>query len=93
VQAYNDALAEFRRSSQRFIPLAAIPFMSPIDTIVAEVERAVEARHLGINMLADPSVTVKSQKRLADPFWSPLWEACQQLGVAVHFPCIGGSCR
>lgn len=90
VQAYNDALAEFRRTSERFIPLAAIPFMSPIDTIVAEVERAVEAGHLGINMLADPSVAVKGQKRLADPFWSPLWEACQQLGVAVHLHASAG---
>ena len=56
VRAYNDALAEFRRVSERFIPLAVLPFMSPIETIVAEAERAVEAGHMGINMLADPSV-------------------------------------
>jgi predicted TIM-barrel fold metal-dependent hydrolase len=43
VRAYNDALAEFRRVSDRFIPLAVIPFLSPIETIVAEVERAVNA--------------------------------------------------
>src|SRR5687768_12453098 len=41
-------------------------------------------------MLADPSVAVKSQKRLADPFWSPLWEACQQLGVGVHLHASAG---
>src|ERR1041385_8100055 len=52
VRAYNDALAEFRRVSDRFIPLAALPFMSPIETIVAEVERAVKAGHNGINMLS-----------------------------------------
>ncbi len=45
VKAYNDALAEFHQVSERFIPLAAIPFMSPIETIVAEVERAVKAGH------------------------------------------------
>ena len=55
VRAYNDALAEFRQVSDRFIPLAAIPFLSPMETIVAEVERAVKAGHLGINMLGDPS--------------------------------------
>jgi predicted TIM-barrel fold metal-dependent hydrolase len=90
VRAYNDALAEYHRVSQRFIPLSAIPYMSPIETIVAEVERAVEAGHCGINMLADPSVAVKGQKNLADPFWYPLWEECQQLGVAVHLHASAG---
>ena len=37
--------------------------MSPIETIVAEVERAVQAGHLGINMLADPSVAVKGLEK------------------------------
>jgi predicted TIM-barrel fold metal-dependent hydrolase len=90
VRAYNDALAEFRRVSERFIPLAVIPFMSPIETIVAEVERAVQAGHCGINMLGDPSVAVKGQKNLADPFWYPLWQVCQELGVAVHLHASAG---
>ena len=47
VRAYNDALAEFRRVSDRFIPLAAVPYMSPIETIVGEVERAVQCRPYG----------------------------------------------
>ena len=90
VRAYNDALAEFRRASERFILLAAIPFMSSIETIVAEVERAVRAGHNGINMLGDPSVLVKGQKNLSDPFWYPLWETCQELGVGVHFHASAG---
>jgi uncharacterized protein len=90
VRAYNDALAEFHQASQRFIPLAAIPFMSSIDTIVAEVERSVEAGHCGINMLGDPSVSVKGQKNLADPFWHPLWESCQEMGIAVHLHASAG---
>ena len=90
VRAYNDALADFRRTSRRFIPLAVVPFMSPIKTIVAEVERVVEAGHCGINMLGDPSVAVKGQKSLADPFWDPLWEVCQRLGVAVHLHASAG---
>jgi predicted TIM-barrel fold metal-dependent hydrolase len=90
VIAYNDALAEYRRVSRRFIPLSAIPYMSPMETIVAEVERAARAGHCGINMLADPSVAVNGQKNLADPFWHPLWEACQRLGIAVHLHASAG---
>jgi predicted TIM-barrel fold metal-dependent hydrolase len=90
VRAYNDALAEFRNVSERFIPLAVIPFMSPMETIVAEVERAVKAGHNGINMLGDPSVAVKGLKNLSDPFWYPLWDACQQLGVGIHLHASAG---
>jgi predicted TIM-barrel fold metal-dependent hydrolase len=90
VRAYNDALAEFRRVSDRFIPLAAIPFMSPMETIVAEVERAVGTGHLGINMLGDPSVALKGLKNLGDPSWAPLWSACQELGVGVHLHASAG---
>jgi predicted TIM-barrel fold metal-dependent hydrolase len=90
VKAYNDGLAEFRQVSDRFIPLAAIPFMSPMETIVAEVERAVRAGHNGINMLGDPSVAVTGQKNLSDPFWDPLWDACQQLGIGVHLHASAG---
>ena len=90
VRAYNDALAEFRQASERFIPLTVIPFMSPIETIIGEVERAVKAGHLGINMLADPSVAVNGLKNLGDPFWEPLWAACQEFGVGVHLHASAG---
>lgn len=90
VKAYNDALAEYRRVSERFIPLAIIPYLSPIETIVAEAEQAVRAGHGGINMLADPSAVVKGQKNLSDPFWHPLWDACQQLGIGVHLHASAG---
>lgn len=90
VRAYNDALAEFRNTSERFIPLAVIPFMSPMATIVAEVERAVAAGHLGVNMLGDPSAAVKGQKNLGDPFWEPLWAKCQELGVGIHLHASAG---
>jgi predicted TIM-barrel fold metal-dependent hydrolase len=90
VRTYNDALGEFRQVSERFIPLAVIPFLSPIETIVAEVQRAVKAGHNGINMLADPSVSVKGLKNLSDPFWYPLWNACQELGVGIHLHASAG---
>jgi predicted TIM-barrel fold metal-dependent hydrolase len=90
VRAYNDALAEYRRVSDRFVPLAVIPYLSPIETIVGEVERAVKAGHGGINLLADPSVSVKGLKNLSDPFWRPLWGACQELEVGVHLHASAG---
>ncbi|HWO43664.1 MAG TPA: amidohydrolase family protein [Candidatus Eisenbacteria bacterium] len=90
VRAYNDALAEYREVSDRFIPLAVIPYMSPIETVVAEVEHAVSAGHGGINILGDPSVAVKGQKNLSDPSWDPLWEACQALNVGIHLHASAG---
>ncbi|TMA63430.1 MAG: amidohydrolase [Deltaproteobacteria bacterium] len=90
VRAYNDALAEFRRASDRFIPLAAVPYMSPIETIVGEVERAVRSGHMGINLLADPSVAVPGLKNLSDSFWQPLWNVCQDMGVGIHLHASAG---
>lgn len=90
VRAYNDALAEYRQVSERFVPLAVIPYLSPMKTIIAEVEHAVEAGHGGVNILADPSVAVKGQKNLSEPFWYPLWEACQQLHIGIHLHASAG---
>jgi len=56
----------------------------------------VNAGHMGINMLGDPSVAVKGLKNLGDPSWEPLWDACQQLGVGVHLhasAALPESCR
>jgi predicted TIM-barrel fold metal-dependent hydrolase len=90
VRAYNDALGAFWQVSDRFIPLAVIPFLSPIETIVAEVERAVKGGHKGINMLGHPGISVKGLKNLSDPFWYPLWNACQDLGVGIHLHASAG---
>ena len=90
VRAYNDALAEYRRVSDRFIPLAVIPYLSPIETIVQEVERAVKAGYCGVNMLGDPGAIVKGQKDLSDRVWDPLWDACQNHGVGIHLHASAG---
>jgi predicted TIM-barrel fold metal-dependent hydrolase len=42
VRAYNDAIAAWREVSDRYVPLAIIPYMSGIDVTVAEVQRAVK---------------------------------------------------
>ena len=85
VQAHNDALAEWRQVSDRYIPVAIIPYLSEIDVVVAEVERAVKRGHRGIVMLAEPSMTKKGLRSLNDPYWYPLWAACQDLGIPVHW--------
>src|ERR1700730_15400032 len=39
VRAYNDALAEWVRVSDRYVPMAIIPYLSGIEQTVKEVER------------------------------------------------------
>jgi predicted TIM-barrel fold metal-dependent hydrolase len=80
VQAYNDALAEWRAVSDRYVPVAIIPYMSEIDVVVAEVERCVKRGHRGVVMLAEPAFTKMGLKRMNDPYWEPLWACCQELG-------------
>jgi uncharacterized protein len=90
VQAYNDALAEWREASPRYVPLALLPYLSDIDVVVAEVERAVKKGHRGVVMLADPGMSIKGQRHLHDRWWDPLWAACQDLDVALHVHESGG---
>jgi len=91
IQAHNDALAEWREVSDRFVPLALIPYLSPIATIVAEVQRAANKGHRGVTLLAEPSTTVKGvSHHFNDPYWYPLWDACQNLGVPIHIHESGG---
>jgi predicted TIM-barrel fold metal-dependent hydrolase len=85
VQAHNDALAEWRQVSDRYVPIAIIPYMSDIPRIVAEVERAVKLGHRGVVMLAEPSLTKQGLNRMNDPFWNPLWACCQDLGIPMHW--------
>jgi predicted TIM-barrel fold metal-dependent hydrolase len=59
VRAHNDALAEWREVSDRYVPVAILPYLSGIEIIVAEVEKAVKRGHRGVVMLAEPSLTKK----------------------------------
>lgn len=90
VRAYNDTLAEWREVSERYVPLAIIPYMSGIDVTVAEVQRAVQKGHRGIVMLAEPSQNLEGLKHFNDPYWDPLWAACQDLDVPIHWHASGG---
>jgi len=90
VRAYNDTLAEWREVSERYAPLAIIPYMSSIDVTVAEVQRAVHKGHRGIVMLAEPSQNLEGLKHFNDPYWDPLWATCQGLDVPIHWHASGG---
>jgi predicted TIM-barrel fold metal-dependent hydrolase len=90
VRAYNDTLAEWREVSERYAPLAIIPYMSGIDVTVAEVQRAVHKGHRGIVMLAEPSQNLEGLKHFNDPYWDPLWATCQGLDVPIHWHASGG---
>jgi predicted TIM-barrel fold metal-dependent hydrolase len=90
VRAYNDALAEWVQVSDRYIPLAIIPYLSGIDVTVAEVERAVKKGHKGIVMIAEPSQTRPGLQHFNDPYWYPLWDACQALDIPVHWHASAG---
>jgi predicted TIM-barrel fold metal-dependent hydrolase len=85
VRAHNDALAEWRAASKFYVPVALIPYLSPIDVIVGEVERAVKLGHRGVVMLAEPRLTKEGLPCLNDLFWEPLWACCQHLGIPMHW--------
>jgi len=93
VQAYNDALAEWTRASDRFISLAMVPLLSSMETLVAEVERAALNRHRGIVMFALPSLMVPTLPHISEPFWYPLWETCQELNMPIHYHASAGLAR
>lgn len=90
VKAYNEELARWRQVSDRYIPLALVPYRSDIDVIVAEVRRAVELGHRGINMVAEPSRLDRALPHFSDPHWDPLWAACQDLDISVNWHGDGG---
>jgi predicted TIM-barrel fold metal-dependent hydrolase len=85
VRAHNDAEAEWRQASDRFAPLMILPYLSPIETIVAEVERGARNGHRGITMLGSPDRVAPGVKNLSDPSWNPLWDACEALELPLHF--------
>jgi uncharacterized protein len=106
VQAYNDALWEWREASDRYMPLAILPYFSGIEGTLSEVKRCAYKGFRGLIMLAQPSAVgddkffkkdalanpgMRSRlKHFCDPYWEPLWAACQDLGIALHWHGDGG---
>jgi predicted TIM-barrel fold metal-dependent hydrolase len=89
IRASNDALADWRAASERFVPLIQLPFLSGIEAMVGEVERSAAGGHRGVNMISEPR-TVLEQKHLGDPHWYPLWDACQSLDLPINIHASGG---
>lgn len=81
VRAYHDALAEWTRTSDRYLPLAIIPYLSEPGIIAREVARAAAAGHRGVNCLGEMPAPLP---HLTDAYWYPLWDACQALDLPVH---------
>jgi predicted TIM-barrel fold metal-dependent hydrolase len=81
VRAYNDALGEWARASDRYLPLAILPYLSDPKIIAREIERAASAGHRGINCLGE---SPKGLPHLTDAHWYPLWSVCQELDIPVH---------
>ena len=88
VEIYNDAMAELQEESDlRFLPMPIMPAWD-IDRCVAETKRCAELGFRGINMTSDPQEL--GPPDLANRAWDPLWEACADLHLPVHFH-IGSS--
>jgi predicted TIM-barrel fold metal-dependent hydrolase len=41
-------------------------------------------------MLVEPSQNLEGLKHFNDPYWDPLWAACQDLDVPIHWHASGG---
>ena len=82
IRAYNDILSEWVTVSDRYWPLAGLPWLSDPKQIGREIERAIEGGHRGINAQGRPA---RGLQPITDPYWDPLWDACQEMGMPVHF--------
>ena len=77
MRAYNDALAEWREVSDRYVPLAIIPYMSGIEVTVAEVQRPYRRAIAASSCWSSRARTSRAWKHFNDPYWDPLWATCQ----------------
>lgn len=82
VRAYNDSLADWRRVSDRYLPLVILPYLSEPKVIAGEIERAVMNGHRGVNVVGKMP---KGLPHITAPHWYPVWDICQQLRVPIHF--------
>jgi predicted TIM-barrel fold metal-dependent hydrolase len=82
-QILNDALAEFQaNSNKRIYPMAMTPWWD-VKLAVAEIERCANMGMRGINMTPTPEF--HKLPDLGDPYWTPLWELCEDRKLPVNF--------
>ena len=88
-QIYNDAMAEMQAASgERIFPMALTPWWD-VKLAIAEIERCHKMGLRGVNTNSDPH-TVPGLPDMGDPYWTPLWELCSDLGLPINFH-IGAS--
>jgi predicted TIM-barrel fold metal-dependent hydrolase len=82
-QILNDALAEMQeQSNNRIYPMAMMPWWD-IKLAVAEAKRCADMGLRGINTHANPEM--HKLPDLGEPYWSPLWEVCEDRKLPVNF--------
>ena len=87
-EIFNDFNAELQEGSgNRLLPMAILPAWD-IEASVREARRAKSLGLRGINLTSDTQDL--GAPDLASPEWDPLWEACSELELPVHFH-IGAS--
>ncbi len=88
VTLYNDAMAEMQDASNgRLFPMALLPSWD-VDASIREVERVARLGLRGVNTTSDPQL--QGLPDLGERAWDPLWEACVDEQLPVHFH-IGAS--
>jgi len=88
LEIFNDANAELQDESRnRLLPMALLPAWD-IDACVREAHRVAGLGLRGVNITSDPQDV--GAPDLASRAWDPLWEACSELSLPVHFH-IGAS--
>jgi predicted TIM-barrel fold metal-dependent hydrolase len=88
VEIFNDERAELQaESNNRLLPMAILPAWD-VGACVREARRAKSLGMRGVNITSDPQD--QGAPDLASRAWDPLWEACSDLQLPVHFH-IGAS--
>ena len=83
VQAYNDFLTDWCGvDPDRLLAQMALPLWD-MEQCVAEVHRAAKMGHRAVLMTSQPDGL--GLPWLPDPYWNPLWETAQDLGLPVAF--------
>lgn len=87
-QIFNDAMAEMQADSgNRIYPMALLPWWD-VAKAAAEAERCSKMSLRGVNINSDPHL--HDLPPLGDPYWNPLWDACEANALPVNFH-IGAS--
>jgi predicted TIM-barrel fold metal-dependent hydrolase len=87
-QIYNDYMAELQeQSGGRLLGMAVLPWWD-IGLAVQEAARCADMGMRGFGINSEPHC--HGMQDLSDPYWTPLWELCEDRNLPVNFH-IGSS--